>query len=86
MGAVGEEPSPAVVYAKGKKSMQAIPVTDEMRRIMGGAVNRFCFADLDDAGRWRLLEGLDDIGLTLRHVDDIAAYEMTRRVWLPTLK
>jgi 3-isopropylmalate/(R)-2-methylmalate dehydratase small subunit len=31
--------------------------------------------ELDDFTRWRLLEGLDDIGLTLRHEDDIAAYE-----------
>ena len=38
---------------------------------------------LDDSTRWRLLEGLDDIGLTLRHEDDIAAYEATRPAWLP---
>ena len=31
--------------------------------------------DIDDYTRWRLLEGLDDIGLTLRHADDIAAFE-----------
>ena len=29
--------------------------------------------DIDDYTRWRLLEGLDDIGLTLRHADEIAA-------------
>jgi 3-isopropylmalate/(R)-2-methylmalate dehydratase small subunit len=40
--------------------------------------------DLDDYSRWRLLEGLDDIGLTLRHVDDVAAYERTRPSWKPT--
>jgi 3-isopropylmalate/(R)-2-methylmalate dehydratase small subunit len=34
--------------------------------------------------RWRLLEGLDEIGLTLRHDDDIARYEASRDVWLPT--
>jgi 3-isopropylmalate/(R)-2-methylmalate dehydratase small subunit len=39
---------------------------------------------VDDYTRWRLLEGLDDIGLTLRHVDDIAAYEQRRPSWLPT--
>jgi 3-isopropylmalate/(R)-2-methylmalate dehydratase small subunit len=33
--------------------------------------------------RWRLLEGLDDIGLTLRHADAIAAYEARRSPWLP---
>src|SRR6266704_4361365 len=39
--------------------------------------------DLDDYTRWRLLEGLDDIGLTLRQTDKLAAYEATRRPWLP---
>jgi len=39
--------------------------------------------DLDDYTRWRLLEGLDDIGLTLRHTDKITAYEAARRPWLP---
>ncbi len=38
---------------------------------------------LDDFTRWRLMEGLDDIGLTLRHQDDVAAYERTRPDWLP---
>jgi 3-isopropylmalate/(R)-2-methylmalate dehydratase small subunit len=39
--------------------------------------------DLDDYTRWRLLEGLDDIGLTLRQTDKITAYEAARRSWLP---
>jgi len=39
--------------------------------------------DIDDYTRWRLLEGLDDIGLTLRHVDDIAAFELRRPTWMP---
>ncbi len=40
---------------------------------------------LDDYTRWRLLEGLDDIGLTLRQEDAITAYETTRKPWLPSL-
>jgi 3-isopropylmalate/(R)-2-methylmalate dehydratase small subunit len=40
--------------------------------------------DLDDYTRWRLMEGLDDIGLTLRHTDAVDAYEHTRKPWLPT--
>jgi 3-isopropylmalate/(R)-2-methylmalate dehydratase small subunit len=39
--------------------------------------------DLDDYTRWRLMEGLDDIGLTLRHVDEITAFEHSRPAWLP---
>jgi 3-isopropylmalate/(R)-2-methylmalate dehydratase small subunit len=41
--------------------------------------------DLDDYTRWRLMEGLDDIGLTLRHTDVIDEYELTRKPWLPTV-
>jgi 3-isopropylmalate/(R)-2-methylmalate dehydratase small subunit len=38
---------------------------------------------IDDYTRWRLMEGLDDIGLTLRHADAITAFEATRPSWLP---
>ncbi len=38
---------------------------------------------LDDFSRWRLMEGLDDIGLTLRHSDRITAFEATRPAFLP---
>ncbi|HEY3735525.1 MAG TPA: 3-isopropylmalate dehydratase small subunit [Streptosporangiaceae bacterium] len=39
--------------------------------------------EIDDYTRWRLMEGLDDIGLTLRHVSEIAAFERQRPSWLP---
>jgi 3-isopropylmalate/(R)-2-methylmalate dehydratase small subunit len=39
--------------------------------------------DIDDYTRWRLLEGLDDIGITLGHEQDIAAYEARRPSWKP---
>jgi 3-isopropylmalate/(R)-2-methylmalate dehydratase small subunit len=39
--------------------------------------------DIDDYTRWRLLEGLDDISLTLAHEGDIAAYETRRPTWKP---
>ncbi|MGA8112933.1 MAG: 3-isopropylmalate dehydratase small subunit [Actinocatenispora sp.] len=38
---------------------------------------------LDDFTRWRLLEGLDDIDLTLRHEADVTAFETRRRSFLP---
>jgi 3-isopropylmalate/(R)-2-methylmalate dehydratase small subunit len=41
--------------------------------------------ELDDYTRWRLLEGLDDIGLTLRHTDDVERYEARRLPWLPSV-
>jgi 3-isopropylmalate/(R)-2-methylmalate dehydratase small subunit len=39
--------------------------------------------DIDDYTRWRLLEGLDDIGITLGHADEITSYEATRPRWKP---
>lgn len=40
---------------------------------------------LDDRSRQRLLEGLDDIGTTLRQEEAIAAYEGRRPPWMPSL-
>ena len=40
--------------------------------------------DIDDYTRWRLLEGLDDIGITLGHADDITTFEAGRPSWKPT--
>jgi 3-isopropylmalate/(R)-2-methylmalate dehydratase small subunit len=39
--------------------------------------------EIDDYTRWRLMEGLDDIGLTLRHVDDVNDFESHRPSWKP---
>ena len=40
---------------------------------------------LDDFTRHRLLEGLDDIGLTLRHSEEVASYEQHRPAWMPSV-
>jgi 3-isopropylmalate/(R)-2-methylmalate dehydratase small subunit len=40
---------------------------------------------VDEHSRWRLMEGLDDIGLTLRHEDEIADYEAVRPSWKPVV-
>ena len=40
--------------------------------------------ELDDYTRWRLMEGLDDIGLTLKHTDSIDAFEAERPSYKPT--
>jgi 3-isopropylmalate/(R)-2-methylmalate dehydratase small subunit len=39
--------------------------------------------EIDDYTRWRLLEGLDDIGITLSHEEAIAAHEASRPSWKP---
>ena len=48
--------------------------------ICGNVVAPF---EIDDYTRWRLLEGLDDIGLTLKYEEDITAYEATRPPFKP---
>src|SRR5258705_13590410 len=40
---------------------------------------------LDEHSRWRLMEGLDEIGLTLRHADAIADFESSRPSWKPAV-
>ncbi|MEJ0014555.1 MAG: 3-isopropylmalate dehydratase small subunit [Actinomycetota bacterium] len=39
--------------------------------------------EIDDYTRWRLIEGLDDIGLTLKNIDSVTAYEATRPSYKP---
>ena len=39
--------------------------------------------EIDDYTRWRLMEGLDDISLTLRNSEEIAQYERSRPEWMP---
>ncbi|PMC71432.1 3-isopropylmalate dehydratase small subunit [Corynebacterium aurimucosum] len=53
----------------------------EARTVTVGG-NSYTF-EIDDYTRWRLMEGLDDIGLTLRNEDDIEAFENTRPAFKP---
>ncbi len=39
---------------------------------------------LDDFTQYRLLNGLDDIGLSMRHAEDISSFEATRPAWTPS--
>ncbi|MDK3257707.1 3-isopropylmalate dehydratase small subunit [Blastococcus capsensis] len=56
----------------------------EVTYSLGGGQSATVPFEADDYTRWRLLEGLDDVGLTERHLDDIEAFEARRRAWLPT--
>ena len=47
--------------------------------------SHIAFDEVDDYTRWRLLEGLDDIGLTLRHTDAIDSFAANRKPWLPSV-
>jgi 3-isopropylmalate/(R)-2-methylmalate dehydratase small subunit len=60
----------------------AITVDLEARQVRAGDIT--ASFDLDDFTRWRLMEGLDDIGLTLRHENDVDTFEAARPAWLPT--
>lgn len=61
----------------------ATPVTVDLqaKQVTYGAVT--VPFEVDDYTRWRLLEGLDDVGLTERHLDAIETYEAARPSWLP---
>ena len=61
-----------------------ITVDVEARTVEAPGV-RATFA-LDDHARTRLLDGLDDIAVTLAHADEITQYESTRATWLPSLR
>jgi 3-isopropylmalate/(R)-2-methylmalate dehydratase small subunit len=61
-----------------------ITIDVERRTLAAPAVGIECDFPLDDATRERFLEGLDDVGITLRDADAIDRYETTRPAWLPT--
>jgi 3-isopropylmalate/(R)-2-methylmalate dehydratase small subunit len=61
----------------------AVTVDLERRELRAG--DRVWAFPLDDFSRWRLLEGLDDIGLTLRHEAEITEYEQRRPAFLPAI-
>jgi 3-isopropylmalate/(R)-2-methylmalate dehydratase small subunit len=62
----------------------ALPVTVDLvgRQVRYAGVS--VDFELDDHARSRLLEGLDDVAMTLRHGEEIATFEQRRASWLPT--
>lgn len=61
------------------------PVTVDLHERTVSAGDILVDFDVDDYVRWRLMEGLDDIGLTLRHVDQITDFESARQNFKPTV-
>jgi 3-isopropylmalate/(R)-2-methylmalate dehydratase small subunit len=57
----------------------------EHRRVAAPAIGLDEPFELDDFTQYRLLNGLDDIGLTLRYGSDITEFEATRPAWLPAV-
>ena len=70
MDAVLDDPSTQIIVDLQSRTVSA-PGVDET-------------FELDDFTQWRLLEGLDDIGLSLRHTDAIDSFESNRAAWMPT--
>jgi 3-isopropylmalate/(R)-2-methylmalate dehydratase small subunit len=59
------------------------PVTVDLQAKVVSYGNTTVAFDVDDYTRWRLLEGLDDVGLTERNLADIEAFEARRPAFLP---
>jgi len=78
--AVGE----ALLAAVESDPTLEITVDVETRKVWAAAAGIEGDFPLDDFTQMRLLEGLDDIGLTLRNESSITAFEATRPDWLPT--
>jgi len=78
---------PAAVVAELQDLDPEAEVTVDLdaRVVRYGAAQSAAF-EIDDYTRWRLMEGLDDIGLTLKYADDIALFEQTRPAWLPAVQ
>ena len=63
----------------------AILITVDLQERKVNAGEFTCNFEVDDYVRWRLLEGLDDIGITLEHSDVISEFEKRRPGFLPSL-
>lgn len=77
--AVGE----ALLRAVQDDPALELTVDVEARIVSAPAAGLEAAFPLDDFTRFRLIEGLDDIGLTLRHTEAIGAFEAERPAWLP---
>jgi 3-isopropylmalate/(R)-2-methylmalate dehydratase small subunit len=79
---------PEATVAALQDAIEADPATEvvvdlDNRVVRAEAAGIKAPFEIDNYTRWRLMEGLDDIGLTLRHADEIAAFERSRPSFLP---
>jgi len=82
---VSPEFGTALLRAVERDPSLVVTIDIAERRISAVAVGLASEFPLDAFTQHRLLEGLDDIGLTLRHADKIAAYESRRPAWMPSV-
>jgi len=81
---------PVELRAESVRALMDAVLDDPMTRIVIDLPDRVVRApgldetfDIDQFTHWRLVEGLDDIGLSLRNEEKISAFEATRPNWLP---
>ena len=82
---VAPEVAQALIQAALRDPTLAVTVDVERRLLTAPALGIEVPFPLDDFTRYRLLEGLDDIGLSLRHAAALDAFEAARPDWLPTV-
>jgi 3-isopropylmalate/(R)-2-methylmalate dehydratase small subunit len=80
---------PADVAEQLLRSVEADPTLEitidvERRTLSAPKIGIEATFPLDDHTQYRLLNGLDDIGLSLRHDADITSFESRRPAWAPT--
>jgi 3-isopropylmalate/(R)-2-methylmalate dehydratase small subunit len=75
-------PAASVAELQDLAPQDQVTVDLDARVVRYGSGSEAAF-EIDDYTRWRLMEGLDDIGLTLRYADDITVFEESRAGWLP---
>jgi 3-isopropylmalate/(R)-2-methylmalate dehydratase small subunit len=83
---------PVVLPGPVVEQLQGLAETDPTTELTVDLEQREVRADaltvpfeIDEHTRWRLLNGLDDIGLTLTHVGDVDAFERSRHPFLPVV-
>ena len=82
---VDEEVGRKLLDAIGTNPRLELTVDVDRRRLEVPELGIDVEFPLDDFTRYRLLEGLDDIGLTLRNEEAISDYEATRAEWMPAV-
>jgi 3-isopropylmalate/(R)-2-methylmalate dehydratase small subunit len=80
---VDEETADLLLRAAADEPGLQVTINVERRTLSVPEIGVEVEFPLDDFTRYRLVEGLDDIGLTLRNAGAISAYETTRASWLP---
>ena len=80
---VDAEVAEALMAAVEADPAAVISIDVQARTILSASAGVSATFPLDDFTQWRFLEGLDDIGLSLRNEDKIVAYEAARPAWMP---